>query len=134
MLFLSQSIRLATPFSPLLFATSFILPLCSATHSHNGSFTPSAVLRITAQNISIGGIHGVMTLVNGSTPGPVLRIHEKKVAWIRVYNDMKEQNLTMVCWRADTLHGIVAYTKYRLALAWPFASRSALLRRNTTRQ
>ena len=63
---------------------------------HDASFTPDAVLRVTAQDISLGGIHRLSTLVNGSIPGPELRIPEGEVAWIRVYNDMQDQNLTMV--------------------------------------
>ena len=63
---------------------------------HGDSFSPDAILRVTVQNISLGGIQRLTTLVNGSVPGAELRIPENEVAWIRVYNDMKDQNLTMV--------------------------------------
>lgn len=66
------------------------------TSVHDDSFKPDAVLHVTAQNISLGGIHRLTTLVNGSVPGPELRIPEGEVAWIRVYNDMQDRNLTMV--------------------------------------
>jgi hypothetical protein len=35
-------------------------------------------------------------LVNGSSPGPELRLQEDNVSWIRVYNDMEHANVTMV--------------------------------------
>ena len=63
---------------------------------HNESFVPDAILRVTAQKIGIGGIERLTTLVNGSIPGPELRVPEGEVVWIRVYNDMQDQNLTMV--------------------------------------
>jgi len=36
-------------------------------------------------------------LINGTTPGPEIRLTEGKIYWIRVFNDMAGQNLTMVC-------------------------------------
>ena len=78
----------------LLFA---IWPVAGKTIVHNASFIPDAVLRVTLQNINVGGIRRLTTLVNGSLPGPELRIPEQEVTWIRVYNDMQDQNLTMVC-------------------------------------
>jgi len=36
-------------------------------------------------------------LINGTTPGPEIRLTEGKIYWIRVFNDMGAQNLTMVC-------------------------------------
>ena len=63
---------------------------------HDDSFKPDGVLSVTLQNVSLGGIQRPTTLINGSVPGPVLRVPEDQVAWIRVYNDMKHQNLTMV--------------------------------------
>ena len=83
----------------LLFTT--IWPTSAVTVVHNDSFTPDAVLRVTAQEISLGGIRRLTTLVNGSIPGPELRIPEQEVAWIRVYNDMQGQNLTMVSRKED---------------------------------
>ncbi len=76
---------------------SSLISTCAAAAVHNGSFIPDAVLRVTAQNIKMGGIQRLTTLINGSVPGPELRIPEGEVAWVRVYNDMKDQNLTMVC-------------------------------------
>ncbi|RDA96123.1 hypothetical protein CP533_1755 [Ophiocordyceps camponoti-saundersi (nom. inval.)] len=66
-------------------------------HEHrDGSFTPDEVLRVKQGAISAGGIRQLSTLVNGSMPGPTVRIPEDRVVWIRVYNDMEDANLTMV--------------------------------------
>ena len=79
---------------PLLF--SLIWLHCVTAVVHDGSFKPDAILRVTSQNISLGGIQKPTTLVNGSTPGPEVRVPENETVWIRVFNDMKDSNLTMV--------------------------------------
>ncbi|KOS18373.1 L-ascorbate oxidase [Escovopsis weberi] len=48
---------------------------------HGSSFKPDEVLCVTRKNISVGGIFRYTTLVNGSLPGPVLRLPEDKVIW-----------------------------------------------------
>lgn len=73
-----------------------ILPHYVTAIVHNDSFSPDAILRVTTQNVSLGGVQRLTTLVNGSMPGPELRVPENETAWIRVYNDMKGQNLIMV--------------------------------------
>jgi hypothetical protein len=65
---------------------------------HNASFVPDAILWITQQNISQSCVPAKPTvIVNGTSPGPELRFLEGKTYWIRVYNDMQQDNLTMVC-------------------------------------
>ncbi|KAL7917227.1 Cupredoxin [Trichoderma austrokoningii] len=64
-------------------------------HVHDESFVPDAVLTITQENIGLGGIERYSTQVNGSVPGPTLYLPEDKVFWIRVYNNMKDENLTI---------------------------------------
>ncbi|KAK7743086.1 hypothetical protein SLS62_010719 [Diatrype stigma] len=65
-------------------------------HLHDASsFTPDAVLHISVRNISIGGINRYSTLINDSLPAPELRLPEGEVVWIRVYNDMTDQNTTI---------------------------------------
>lgn len=80
----------------LLLLFPFVIPYDVTAIIHDGSFSPDAILRVTVQNINLGGIQRLTTLVNGSIPGPELRVPENEIAWIRVYNDMKGQNLTMV--------------------------------------
>lgn len=70
---------------------------------HDSSFTPDEVLRVSRRTISVGGIFRYTTLVNGSLPGPVLRLSEDRVIWIRVHNDMPDANLTMVILPTDVL-------------------------------
>ncbi|KAL6880943.1 multicopper oxidase [Trichoderma novae-zelandiae] len=62
---------------------------------HDKSFVPDRVLRVTSKEIGIGGIRRYTTLINGTLPGPEIHIPEDQVVWIRVYNDMKDGNLTM---------------------------------------
>ena len=80
----------------LLLLFSLILSHCVTAVVHDGSFTPDAILRVTSQNVSLGGIQKLTTLVNGSTPGPEVRVPENETVWIRVFNDMKDSNLTLV--------------------------------------
>jgi hypothetical protein len=63
---------------------------------HDDTFVPDHVLRVTSEEIGIGGIRRYSTLINGTLPGPEIHIPEDKVVWIRVYNDMEDGNLTMV--------------------------------------
>jgi L-ascorbate oxidase len=63
---------------------------------HDTSFTPDFSLRISLENITQGCSIRESVVVNGTSPGPTLRIKPNKVTWIRVYNDMTDQNLTMV--------------------------------------
>lgn len=64
---------------------------------HNETFVPDAILRVTAANYSQSCYPAKLTvLANGTAPGPELRIREGKTTWIRVYNDMDHENLTMV--------------------------------------
>jgi hypothetical protein len=65
--------------------------------THDEQFIPDAILRVTARNISQSCLPSKMTvLINGTAPGPELRLREARTTWIRVYNDMTDQNLTMV--------------------------------------
>ncbi|RCI09398.1 hypothetical protein L249_3641 [Ophiocordyceps polyrhachis-furcata BCC 54312] len=85
-------------FPSLLCALSVVLDSVSALslHEHrDGSFTPHQVLRVKQGLIATGGRRLMSALVNGSMPGPTVRIPEDKAIWIRVYNDMEDANLTM---------------------------------------
>ncbi|KAL4784881.1 Cupredoxin [Aspergillus varians] len=84
------------------------LGLAAATHArlvrHDSSFQPDHVLRVSAGTFGEACSERYSVLVNGSTPGPELRLREGEVSWIRVYNDMTDANTTMH-W-----HGLTAYT------------------------
>lgn len=104
---------------------------------HDDSFQPDYVLRITAQNYSLACIERYSVLVNGTSPGPELRLREGKVSWIRVYNDMTDNNFTMV--NIIIPSSIVWYVcqglnPHVVALAWLDCLHCALLRRHSTEQ
>ncbi|KAL4903095.1 hypothetical protein BDW74DRAFT_186450 [Aspergillus multicolor] len=71
---------------------------------HDHSFQPDHILRVNAEYYSAACSERYSVLVNGSSPGPELRLREGKVSWIRVYNDMMDENTTMH-W-----HGLTAFT------------------------
>jgi len=64
---------------------------------HDEFFVPHFVLRVTEGPFTQSCIPKTdVILINGTSPGPEIRLAEGKVYWIRVYNDMDNQNLTMV--------------------------------------
>ncbi|KAE9370969.1 multicopper oxidase [Stipitochalara longipes BDJ] len=68
----------------------------AATVVHDKSFIPDAVLNITSglEKQSCVPLKEIL-LVNGTSPGPELRFTEGKTVWIRVYNNIADQNLTI---------------------------------------
>lgn len=64
--------------------------------THNASFVPDHVLRMTHENVTVGCQSRASTLFNGTTPGPELRLKPGQTSWIRVYNDMADYNATVV--------------------------------------
>jgi L-ascorbate oxidase len=67
------------------------------TERHDEAFLPDAILRITQANITQSCLPPkLVVLVNGTSPGPELRLKEGQTYWIRVYNDMVDRNYTMV--------------------------------------
>ncbi|KAH8885403.1 hypothetical protein GQ53DRAFT_828813 [Thozetella sp. PMI_491] len=66
-----------------------------ATDVHNGTFTPDHVLRVTSATIPVACESRLSVVVNGTSPGPAIRLTPGVATWIRVYNDMTDKNLTM---------------------------------------
>ncbi|KAF9696447.1 hypothetical protein EKO04_005710 [Ascochyta lentis] len=64
-------------------------------HDHDGSFTPDFYLRVTYENHTVACQHRMSVLVNGTSPGPPLRLPPGKTSWVRVCNDMDTYNTTM---------------------------------------
>ena len=84
-----------------LFLSALVVNIASAAGArrvrHDETFTPDAILRVASQNVSQSCIPAKATvLVNGTSPGPEIRLVEGKTYWIRVWNDMGDANLTMV--------------------------------------
>jgi FtsP/CotA-like multicopper oxidase with cupredoxin domain len=63
---------------------------------HDHPFRPDYILRVTAENYTEACMDRYSVLVNGSLPGPELRLREGETSWIRVYNDMSDANTTIV--------------------------------------
>jgi hypothetical protein len=84
----------------ILLCYILLLPFCFAWAArlvrHDEHFTPDVILRVTAKEIPIACTTRFTVVVNETTPGPLIVLDEGEVTWIRVYNDITEQNLTMV--------------------------------------
>ncbi|KAH7305099.1 putative laccase [Rhexocercosporidium sp. MPI-PUGE-AT-0058] len=84
-----------------VFANAFLLASClgltvANTTCHDETFVPDAILRITEGKLAQSCYPSKTTvLVNGTSPGPALTIKQGYTYWIRVYNDMPANNLTM---------------------------------------
>ncbi|KAK4165632.1 putative L-ascorbate oxidase [Cladorrhinum sp. PSN259] len=63
--------------------------------THDSSFAPDLILRVTVGEVPSACESRTNIIVNGTSPGPALHIPPGKSTWIRVYNDMDDQNLTM---------------------------------------
>jgi hypothetical protein len=70
-----------------------------SSYVHDDSFHPDYILRATAQNISVACQSRYSVVINGTSPGPAISMEEGKTTWVRVYNDMPDQNLTVVSHR-----------------------------------
>lgn len=75
---------------------SLVQPSIGRAVLHDESFQPDHILRVTAQTYRQACMNRYSVLVNGSSPGPELRLKEGQVSRIRVYNDMKDENTTIV--------------------------------------
>ncbi|KAK5662311.1 hypothetical protein OQA88_8217 [Cercophora sp. LCS_1] len=62
---------------------------------HDYSFVPDHILRVTYAEVSTGCEKRMSVVINGTIPGPAVHLLPGAVSWIRVYNDMAGQNLTM---------------------------------------
>lgn len=88
------------PFANMLL---FLLPTlaCGLTLSHadrrayDRHFAPNHILRATSQNITVDCQSRTFVVINGSGPVPKIRLREGEVHWIRVYNNVLDQNFTI---------------------------------------
>lgn len=81
--------------SHLLHLASLSRALGYNVQTHDASFTPDIILRTSLENTELHCRTRLTAVVNGTVPGPELRIPEGKTTWIRVYNDMTDQNTTI---------------------------------------
>ncbi|KAI1610679.1 L-ascorbate oxidase [Exophiala viscosa] len=60
-----------------------------------GGYRPDYELVATAQNITINCQTRYSVIFNGTTPGPPLYMKENYTTWVRVWNRIQDQNLTV---------------------------------------
>jgi L-ascorbate oxidase len=75
---------------------AFVSLVHAGFHRHDSSFQPDYILVSGAQNISYDCQSRYPIVLNGSSPVPTLYMREGQTTWIRVYNNMSDQNLTVV--------------------------------------
>lgn len=68
----------------------------SAARVHDDTFIPDYTLHLTYENVSIACEYRESMLINGSIPGPEIRLPPGKATWVRVYNDIPDKNTTIV--------------------------------------
>lgn len=71
-------------------------PVAAELVRHDASWSPDTALYATAANITIDCQSRYSVLLNGTSPGPTLYLEEGKTTWIRVYNQIPDQNITVV--------------------------------------
>ncbi|KAF4556606.1 Multicopper oxidase-like protein 9 [Elsinoe fawcettii] len=95
--------KLLLPFLALLGVTSAKLV------RHDAAFVPDVVLEATEKNLDTACSQRLSVVFNGTSPGPTVRLSEGKTTWIRVYNRLENQNLTVCRLVANILrhwHGL----------------------------
>jgi hypothetical protein len=68
----------------------------SGVQTRDSDFVPDYFLSVTYEEHSVACKKRMSVLVNGTSPGPTLRLPGGKTSWIRVCNNMAEYNTTMV--------------------------------------
>lgn len=79
---------------------------------HDSDFEPDHVLRLSYQDVSVGCQVRTSVLVNGTLPGPTLRLRPGETSWIRVYNDIQTMNATMVSRPGSQTHSQADTTQH----------------------
>lgn len=77
--------------------SALILTCKVAANAPSPQSKPDYVLVATAANITINCQHRYSVIFNGTSPGPPLYLRENSTTWVRVYNNIEDQNLTVVC-------------------------------------
>jgi L-ascorbate oxidase len=87
---------------------------------HDATFVPDHILRVSYSSIPIACQTRESVLVNGTSPGPELRLAPGKTSWIRVYNDMTDYNFTMH-WHGLSQRTAIFSDGTPQASQWPIA-------------
>ncbi|KAH8668630.1 L-ascorbate oxidase [Xylariales sp. PMI_506] len=87
---------------------------------HDGSWSPDYALIATAQNITVNCASRYSVVFNGTSSGPPLRLKEGKTTWVRVYNQIADQNVT-VHWHGLSQRTAPFSDGTPLVAQWPIA-------------
>jgi len=67
-----------------------------AAYAPDPQLSPDYVLVATAAGITINCQQRYSVIFNGTSPGPPLSLKENYTTWVRVYNHIENENLTVV--------------------------------------
>lgn len=85
-----------TPTSALLSPTALPLVLIALAYTSPAkAWQPDYVLRLSNASVAADCTVRHSVTVNGSSPGPLIRVQEGQHVWIRVHNDMVDRNTTL---------------------------------------
>ncbi|PHH79253.1 hypothetical protein CDD80_5337 [Ophiocordyceps camponoti-rufipedis] len=62
---------------------------------HDDGFKPDFVINATMGELDVDCNKRLSVLLNGQSPGPQINMTEGSITWVRVWNHMEDQNLTM---------------------------------------
>jgi FtsP/CotA-like multicopper oxidase with cupredoxin domain len=119
----------------LILLLALIVGLVQITYAdtviHDEAFIPDAILHVSEKLVKQSCVpEKDILVVNGTSPGPKLEFTEGQTVWIRVYNDVADQNLTMVsaCFFLPLI-GVVSVSILTtiLALARPYIGNRPIL-------
>ena len=119
-------VTMFAPFVVSLLALAIPMVFAQNPQVHDASFAPDSVLRISKIDASIACAQRESVVVNGTTPGPVVELTAGKPNWIRVYNDMTDDNATIASTALLSPRRDGDPNK-RPALAWPKSECCAFL-------
>ncbi|TID16988.1 L-ascorbate oxidase [Venturia nashicola] len=88
---------------------------------HGARFEPDYILRATAKNITSDCESHYAVVLNGTSPGPPIYLREGWTTWIRVYNDIPDQNLT-VHWHGLAMRSAPFSDGTALVAQWPVST------------
>jgi len=107
---------------PALLATivGFASLASAVTEVHDENFVPDAIIRVSSAQTKQSCVEEKeVILINGTSPGPEIRLQEGRTFWIRVYNDLEHENLTMH-WHGLTMAVAPFSDGTPLASQWPY--------------
>ncbi|KAF2724415.1 multicopper oxidase [Polychaeton citri CBS 116435] len=87
---------------------------------HGRDFVPDEILHVSFGTVNIACSTRPSVLINGTTPGPEIRLKPGRPTWIRVYNDIADQNTTMH-WHGLSQRAAIFSDGTPSASQWPIA-------------